>query len=377
MLTLIVTVALGAAAIAGELAYARWSGRALYRTGDTFTNLAAAGFEHLFTVLVAAPVYALYTFAWERRVVATALPMWIGLPVALVLMDFGFYWWHRASHRVAILWFGHAVHHSSEEFNFSVAARASGWQKLTQRFFYLPIALAGVPLSTMLIADAVTTLYAQFLHSRVVPKLGWLETILVTPSQHRVHHARNPEYLDKNFGAMFALWDRLFGTFAEERAEPIFGLTTPLETHNVAWARFHVLFEIADRMKRARGLAAKLLAPFRPPEWDPDVRFDPSMPAAPPRPLQTTASPRLRAYVYVQYTILFVAVFAFTFVEWSFPARLVAALWLAASLAAVGALLDRPGQRAGMHASVRPRSQERFFSAAARAASRGTPRPSS
>jgi sterol desaturase/sphingolipid hydroxylase (fatty acid hydroxylase superfamily) len=337
---LFVTIAAGALAILAELVYARLSGRRLYRLGDTVTNLSAAAFEHVFTVLVAAPVYAMYVAAFRYRLVGP-LPFWAALPLGLVLMDLGFYTWHRASHRVMILWFGHAIHHSSEEFNFSVAARSSGWAKLTQRLFYLPMAFAGIPVEVVVLADAMTTLYAMLLHNRFVPKLGVFEKLIVTPSHHRVHHARNPEYLDKNFAAMFIFWDYLFGTYKEETALPIYGLTKPLLTHNVGWARFHVLFEIADRMRRARTVRDKLLAPFLPPSWDPDGDHVTGAPT-PQVALEPAVGGAARAYALAQHVVLFLAIVGFTFVapDVALLTRLAIASWLCASLAIVGALLD-------------------------------------
>jgi sterol desaturase/sphingolipid hydroxylase (fatty acid hydroxylase superfamily) len=335
---LIVTVVVGALAILAEVLWSSLRGRRLYVLGDTFTNLSATAVEHVFTILVAVPVYEIYAAVYRLHLVTC--PAWLALPLALVLLDFGFYSWHRASHRIGVLWFGHAIHHSSEEFNFSVAVRSSGWARFTQRFFYLPLAIVGIPVGTMVLADAITTLWALFLHNRFVPKLGWLEKVLVTPSHHRVHHARNPEYLDKNFAAMFIFWDHLFGTYAEEHTEPVFGLTTPLHTHNIAWARFHVLFEIADRVRRAPGLGQKLLAPFRSPDWDPDPQTKKSL--AVHQPLITPARGVRRAYALVQHVALFVAIFAFTFVapDLALGPRLAVAGWLCGSLAVAGALLD-------------------------------------
>lgn len=204
------------------------------------------------------------------------------------------------------------------------------------------MALLGIPIGTLLLADVITTIYALFLHNRLVPKLGVLERVFVTPSHHRVHHARNPEYLDKNFASMFIVWDHLFGTFAEEAEAPVFGLTTPLRVHNVVWARFHVGFEIVDRMRRARGLGQKLLAPLRPPEWDPDGRHELAPAAARPVPLVSRASTAARVYAFAQYVVLFVLVFAFTFMsdETGIGFRFALAAWLVASLGVVGALLD-------------------------------------
>jgi hypothetical protein len=158
-----------------------------------------------------------------------------------------------------------------------------------------------------------------------------------------VHHARNPKYLDKNFAAMFIFWDHLFGTFEEETEEPVYGLTHPLETHNVAWARFHVLFEIGDRMRRSASLQEALIAPFRPPGWDPDPsRGHESTQLVPQQHLVTRASPSLRTYALAQHGLLFVAVFAFTYVAPNLDviARILVGIWLCSSLGIVGALLD-------------------------------------
>jgi sterol desaturase/sphingolipid hydroxylase (fatty acid hydroxylase superfamily) len=140
-----------------ELAYGRLHRLRLYDLGDTLTNLTGIGFEHVFMVLAAVPAYAIYAAAYERRL-WDAPPRWLAAILALLLVDLGFYAWHRLSHRVAILWFGHAVHHSSEEFNVSVAIRASGWALFTQRFFFLPMAFLGVPVELVVLADGFSNL---------------------------------------------------------------------------------------------------------------------------------------------------------------------------------------------------------------------------
>jgi alkylglycerol monooxygenase len=326
-----------------EIVYAHVKKTHLYEFGDTLTNIGGISFEYVFMVLVSAPVYVIYAVAYRHRV-WDGPPRFVAAVLALLLVDLGFYVWHRMSHRVSIFWFGHAVHHTSEEFNVSVAIRASGWALFTQRFFFLPLAFLGVPIELVVFADGFSNLYTLWVHTRVVGKLGVLERILVTPSNHRVHHARNPEYLDKNFGAIFVVWDRLFGTYAVETddAPPVYGLRVPFESHNITWARFFFLFEIGERMRRARGLGAKLLAPFRPPEWDPDGDHDVTSAAAPTQPSKIRATGPLRAYAIVQHLVLSVFVVAFVIRGESIGLweRVLVAVWLWASLGVMGALLD-------------------------------------
>jgi alkylglycerol monooxygenase len=326
-----------------ELVHARIRGKRLYVLGDTLTNVAGIGFEHVFMVLVSAPVYVIYATVYRHRLWASP-PTLIAGALAVLLVDLGFYFWHRMSHRVALFWFGHAVHHSSEEFNVSVAIRASGWALFTQRFFFLPLAFLGVPVELVVLADGFSNLYTLWVHTRAVGKLGVLERVLITPSHHRVHHARNPEYLDKNFGAIFIVWDRLFGTYAEETTAvpPVFGLRHPFESHNIAWARFFFLFEIAGRVRRARGLTDKLLAPFRPPEWDPDGNHDVASAAVAKQPTKITATGLAKSYALFQHVVVSACIVVFVIRGDSIgvPARILIALWLWASLGVIGALLD-------------------------------------
>ncbi len=327
--------------VLAELLRAHARGLRVYSLGDTLTNLSGIGFEYVFMVLVSAPVYLLYLAVYRHRL-WQGPPRWLAAILALLLVDLGFYVWHRLSHRVALFWFGHAVHHSSEEFNVSVAIRASGWALFTQRFFFLPMALLGIPVELVVLADGFSNLYTLWVHTRVIGKLGVLEQVLVTPSAHRVHHGRNPEYLDRNFSAIFIVWDRLFGTYAAETVPPVYGLRHPFEGHNIVWARFFFLFEIASRVRRARGLRDKLLAPFRPPEWDPDGIHDVTTPAAPWQPTTVAATGLTKGYAIVQHVVLFLGVVAFVVVgEGVAPReRVLIALWLWASLGVVGALLD-------------------------------------
>ncbi len=170
--------------------------------------------------------------------------------VAFISLDFAGYWVHRISHRYNIFWNNHIIHHSSEEFNLACALRQS-ISEILKIFtvFLLPAALLGVP--TMVIAIvAPIQLFAQFwYHTQHINKMGWFEKIIVTPSHHRVHHAINPEYIDKNFSQIFIIWDKLFGTFEEELPDvtPVYGITRPVRTWNPIKINFqHVWLLIKD-----------------------------------------------------------------------------------------------------------------------------------
>ncbi len=161
------------------------------------------------------------------------------------LLDFLFYWSHRLSHEINILWASHVTHHSSEEFNLTVALRQSFLRNAITLCFYMAFAVIGVPWTVMLFIDALNRLYQFWVHTRFLKNLPrWFEYIFVTPSHHRVHHARNPEYLDKNYAGVFIIWDRIFGTFAEETEEPIYGIVKPLHSFNAIRANLHVFKEI-------------------------------------------------------------------------------------------------------------------------------------
>ena len=190
--------------------------------------------------------------------------------VAFVALDFMGYWVHRIQHRVNFFWNAHLVHHSSEEFNLACALRQS--ISSIVRIFLLPAALLGVPAKVIAIV-APLHLFAQFwYHTRHINKMGWLEHIIVTPSHHRVHHAINPEYMDRNFSQIFIIWDKLFGTFQEEldAVPPVYGITRPVATWNPIKINFlHVWLLMKDAW-RTKSWRDKLRIWFMPTGWRPE-----------------------------------------------------------------------------------------------------------
>lgn len=166
---------------------------------------------------------------------------------AFVALDFLFYWSHRISHEVNILWASHVVHHSSEEYNLSVALRQSALRNAITCIFYLPLAVLGLPWMVFLTVDALNRLYQFWVHTKFISDSAiprWFSLVFVTPSHHRVHHAVNTPYIDRNYGGMFILWDRWFGTFQAETEEPVFGTVKRLKSYNPLYANVHVFRDI-------------------------------------------------------------------------------------------------------------------------------------
>jgi sterol desaturase/sphingolipid hydroxylase (fatty acid hydroxylase superfamily) len=176
-------------------------------------------------------------------------------------LDFLFYWNHRFSHEINLLWASHVAHHSSEEYNLTVALRQSFLRNTIALCFYIVFSFLSVPWEAMLLTDALNRLYQFWVHTRFIKKLPNLfEFLFVTPAHHRVHHARNPEYLDKNYAGVFIFWDRIFGTFKEETIEPIYGIVKPLQSFNPMRANLHVFRDIFKILRSKINLNLKIKA---------------------------------------------------------------------------------------------------------------------
>jgi len=219
---------------------------------------------------LAAPMFELAyrhrLFTLQLDSVGTVLLLFIG-------MEFCYYWHHRTSHTVRWFWNTHSVHHSPNQLNLSAAYRLGWLGKFSgSMIFYTPLALLGFKPALILIALALNLLYQFWLHADWIPKLGWLEYVLNTPSAHRVHHARNAEYLDANFGGVLIVFDRLFGTYVEERADrPCdYGLVTPVTTYNPIRINFMPWVGLGKDLLSARSPGEAWFYLFGPPGWRPD-----------------------------------------------------------------------------------------------------------
>ena len=269
-----------------ELAIDRLRGTRFFRTNDAVNSLSAG----ILSTTIGYFTRLLPLVAWGYVLEHLALvdmpitwfdasPRGIALwVVAALAWDFCYYWFHRFSHEVSILWAAHAVHHQSEDYNLSTALRQTSTGFLFGWIFYLPLFLIGFPLQVLIMVNAVNLIYQFWVHTQHVRRMGVLDRILVTPSNHRVHHAQNERYIDKNYGGMLILWDRLFGTFEEERDdEPVvFGVRKPLANWNPFWANLQVYDYLLFDAVRTRRWRDKIGIWFRRTGWRPadvDARF--------------------------------------------------------------------------------------------------------
>lgn len=214
---------------------------------------------------------------WCNRHAFTQPDMLVHHPIlawglVFVLQDFWFYWLHRTEHQVRLFWASHSTHHSSHHYNFAVALRSSVFQPVYRFIFYVPIAFFGFDGLTIMFMYAVNQFYQFWLHTETIGKLpAWYEYVFVTPSHHRVHHASNARYLDRNMGQVLIIWDRLFGTFQkEEKEKPVYGLTKPLDTYHPIGAITNEYQKLLKDISQAENPKLKWQYLWKPPGWKPE-----------------------------------------------------------------------------------------------------------
>ena len=218
-------------------------GRNVYALKDFGGSMSQLGINIGVRLAIGGALIGLHVFLYQFRIFEVPAGPW-GWLLTFIVIDFVFYWYHRASHRVRFFWCAHVVHHSSKHMNLGTALRQSPTGPFTKALFYWPLPLLGFDPFVIASAGALATLYGFWTHTEVVTKLGApLEWLFVTPSHHRSHHGSNPEYVDKNYGNFLIIWDRLFGTFEPERAPVRYGLISNIHTYNplkiafAEWAR--------------------------------------------------------------------------------------------------------------------------------------------
>ncbi|MGA8513695.1 MAG: lysoplasmalogenase family protein [Burkholderiaceae bacterium] len=268
--------------IAIELAWGvykqrRGTGRNTYRLADAVNSISLgmlSQFTAVFTRLLRVGVYT-FVYASLSLVPLEAAKAfwntWTGWFLALVFYDLCYYWLHRAGHEVAIFWAAHVVHHQSQDYNFSTALRQTSSGALLGWVFYIPMALAGVPPAVFGAVALVDLLYQFWVHTEHVGKLGWFDRWFCSPSNHRVHHAVNDAYLDKNYGGIWMVWDRLFGSFIEEddANRCVYGTRSPLQSWDPLWANAEVYAALGKDVWHTRSWLDKLRVLVKPPGWRP------------------------------------------------------------------------------------------------------------
>lgn len=255
-----------------EIAYGHYIKDQKHKVMDSVASISSGLTNIIKDSLGIGLVLVTYPFLLEHLALFEINATWLTWAIAFIAIDFAGYWNHRLSHKINIFWNQHVIHHSSEEFNLACALRQSISNLLGYfPFLLLPASLLGVPAAVIAVLAPVH-LFAQFwYHTQHIGKMGWLEYIIVTPSQHRVHHAINPEYIDKNLGQLLCVWDRWFGTFQEELAHipPQYGVLKPAHTWNPVHINFQHFWRLAKDAWRTNAYWDKIRIWFMPTGWRP------------------------------------------------------------------------------------------------------------
>ncbi|WP_143308052.1 sterol desaturase family protein [Chitinophaga vietnamensis] len=318
-------------------------GKRYFRFNDSISNLSIGIAERLADTFTVGIFYFVYDYLYRHYAIfniRASVLLWVAL---LLCTDFVWYWYHRLAHEVTLFWCAHVVHHQSEEFNYTVSARITVFQAFIRTGFWAILPVIGFPPAMITSMLLVHGLYPFFIHTRTIGKLGILEYILVTPSHHRVHHASNPQYLDKNYGDVFIIWDKLFGTFTKEGEEPAYGLTKPLQSNSFLWQHFHFFLEMLYSVKRATGWRSRLRIIFgKPDNVDPAARQ-----VLEERFLlrndSITETPKLNNYVVWQVASVLILLFSFLLMEHYVPVfiQVCVVLLILLTLINCGAILEQ------------------------------------
>lgn len=253
-----------------ELVIQFYSKRKIYRLNDAITNISCGITQQITGAFISVLMIAMYQYVYEYWFFTHIPVTWWSVTVLVLAVDFCYYWAHRMSHEVNLFWGGHVVHHQSEDYNFSVALRQGSFQGLWTFWFYMPLAFIGFDTVTFLLISALNTVYQFWIHTETIGKLPKpIELIFNTPSHHRVHHGRNPKYIDKNHAGSLIIWDRMFGTFQEEEERPTYGITKPLNTWNPLWANVQHYADMYAQLKKTTGVSNKWNILFNKPGWRP------------------------------------------------------------------------------------------------------------
>ena len=318
-----------------------------YRLNDALSNINAGITEQVTGAFLKAFVIGIYIWIYDHYAVmdiGAGVVTWI---VLFIGVDFFYYWFHRLAHEINVLWGGHVVHHQSEEYNLSVALRQGAFQKFGSFLFYLPLAFIGFNPTMFIVISQIQTLYQFWIHTKTIHLLpAPLEYVLNTPSHHRVHHGRNPKYIDKNHGGTLIIWDRLFGTFQKEEEEVVYGITKPLKTWNPLRAQFDFWKELWADLSRTKNFTDKLKLLLLPPGWFPKELGGPQQapeitPATAVK-FNTVIPVQLNYYVFVQFIIILGITSLFLFTYESFPVvtGVLFMLLILLSITSIGLILE-------------------------------------
>ena len=245
----------------------------IHQFNESVANINVGIVERISDLLTTGSFFFLFTWLHENFSLFDITQNWYTWILLFLSTDFVWYWYHRFGHEINLFWAAHIVHHQSDDFNYTAAARITIIQAVARGLFWSILPIIGFPPQMITVLLLIHGTYPFFTHTQLIGKLGWLEYIIVTPSHHRVHHSSNPEYLDKNYGDMLIIWDKIFGTFVEETVEPKYGLTKSLGSHSFLWQHFHYFFELGVAYRLAKTFKEKIKVIFgSPSSHDPRIR---------------------------------------------------------------------------------------------------------
>lgn len=257
-----------------EYQYAKYKKREkIFKYESSVSNTTIGIAERLLNLFVMVAFYDLFVWVYENYALFDIPNVWYMWVFLLLAADFVWYWYHRLGHEINIFWAAHIVHHQSEEFNLSAAARITTIQAMIRTVFWCALPLLGFQPMMVMVILVVHGMYSFFTHTQVIKAPKWLEYIFITPSLHGVHHASDEKYLDKNYGDVFVFWDKMFGTFQQEEEKPKYGLTHPIGSYSFLWQHFHYYLEIYEAVRRQKDFRNKLKIIFGSPSvMDQDIR---------------------------------------------------------------------------------------------------------
>jgi sterol desaturase/sphingolipid hydroxylase (fatty acid hydroxylase superfamily) len=292
-----------------EILVERFTHKELYRFPDAIANISCGITSQLSGLFLKIFGIGIYVVLYENFTLfkLNNNTWWYWL-LLILLVDVAYYWAHRMSHEINLFWGGHVVHHQSEEYNLSVALRQSSLQVIWTFGFSLPIAFLGFEPLDFALVSAFNTLYQFWIHTETINKLpSWFEFIFNTPSHHRVHHGRDPKYIDKNHAGSLIIWDRMFGTFQPEEEKPTYGITKPINSWNPVFANVSHYVEMGKDLKRIESWSDRVKYLFMKPGWLPKslggYRPAPEVDKSNYRKYTTTAPMLLNLYVLFQYIL--------------------------------------------------------------------------
>jgi alkylglycerol monooxygenase len=328
-----------------ECAVAQRRNPGAYSFPDAITSLQIGVLSQVSNAFTKLVTLGIYTAVFETFRVTTwsmnSAWAWLG---ALLMHDFFYYWFHRCNHEIGVMWAAHVTHHNSEHLNISTAMRQASGTELLRWSFYLPLAVAGVPPMMFITVAIIDLIYGYWNHTELIGKLGWYDRFFGSPSNHRVHHGQNGYCIDKNYGSFLIIWDRMFGTFAEERdAEPVkFGVRHAVASFNPIWANAHVYVELWKQSGMVKGWREKLNVWLSPPGGWPTGPLDDFDGAQFVR-FNSNPTREICWYTAAQFggTLVMLSHFLVVFKQLELPVAATYAALLVVTAVAAGALLER------------------------------------